>query len=239
MFRKSDTVIPVSEEGNMRRGMGRPRDARVDTAILDATLALIVEHGVETLRVDDVAERAGVGKATIYRRYRSRDELLIAAIAVLVGEITIPDTGSTKDDLLALMRDAVNVYGKAPAAQAMPALIAAMNRDSALARATRAGFLASRRDALKKVVERGVGRGDLRADLDVELALDVLGGPLFYRLLITGGPIDDQLADGVVDLLLHGFGPQPKTREVFYPANAETAAAATTLPSASKRARQE
>lgn len=172
-----------------------------------ATLALIVEHGVETLRVDDVAERAGVGKAAIYRRYRSRDELLTAAIATLVGEITIPNTGSTKDDLLALMRDAVQVYGRAPAARAMPALIAAMNRDPALARATREGFLASRRGALQKVLERGVDRGDLRADLDVELALDVLGGPLFYRLLVTGGPIDSQLADGVVDLLLHGFAP--------------------------------
>jgi AcrR family transcriptional regulator len=219
----------MSEQADKRRALGRPRDARVDTAILDATLALIVEHGVETMRVDDVAERAGVGKAAIYRRYRSRDELLIAAIAVLVGEITIPDTGSTKDDLLALMRDAVNVYGKAPAAQAMPALIAAMNRDSALARATRASFLASRRGALQQVLERGVVRGDLRADLDVELALDVLGGPLFYRLLITGGPIDGQLADGVVDLLLHGFGPQAQERGVFYPAGEEAAATAVEL----------
>jgi AcrR family transcriptional regulator len=204
--------LEMSDEGREQRGMGRPRDARVDAAILDATLALIVEHGVDALRVDDVADRARVGKAAIYRRYRSRDELLTAAIATLVGEITIPDTGSTEDDLLALMHDAVQVYGRAPAAQAMPALIAAMNRDPALARATREGFLASRRDALQQVLERAVNRGDLRADLDIELALDVLGGPLFYRLLVTGGPIDTQLAEGVVDLLLHGFAPPNHTR---------------------------
>ena len=197
----------MSDEGHKRGAMGRPRDLRVDAAILDATLALIVEHGVETLRVDDVAERAGVGKAAIYRRYRSRDELLTAAIAVLVREIAIPDTGSTKKDLLALMHDAVQVYGNAPAAQAMPALIAAMNRNPTLAQATREGFLAARRDALREVLERGIERGDLRPDLDVELALDVLGGPLFYRLLVTGGPIDTRLAEGVVDLLLHGFAP--------------------------------
>jgi AcrR family transcriptional regulator len=200
-------VIPVSDTSLERRGPGRPRDARVDAAILDATLALIVEHGVEALRVDDVADRARVGKAAIYRRYRSRDQLLTAAIATLVGEITIPDTGSTKDDLLALMHDAVQVYGSAPAAQAMPALIAAMNRDPALARTTREGFLATRRDALEQVLNRAVNRGDLCADLDIELALDVLGGPLFYRLLVTGGPIDTQLAEGVVDLLLQGFAP--------------------------------
>ena len=181
-------------------------------AILDAALALIAEHGVEALRVDDVAERARVGKATIYRRYRSKDELVTATIAGLVGEIAIPDTGSTEADLLALMRDAVKVYSKAPAADAMPALIAAMNRDPALARATREGFLAARRDALRTVVQRGIERGDLRADLDPELALDVLGGPLFYRLLVTGGPIDDHLADGVVDLLLHGFAPSARRR---------------------------
>jgi Tetracyclin repressor-like, C-terminal domain len=111
------------------------------------------------------------------------------------------------------MRDAVKVYGREPAARAMPALIAAMNRDPNLARATREGFLAGRRGALLSVIERGIERGDLRADLDLELALDVLGGPLFYRLLVTGGPIDAKLASDVVDLLLRGFAPpKPQAR---------------------------
>jgi hypothetical protein len=94
----------------------------------------------------------------------------------------------------------------------MPALVAAMNRDPALARATREGFLASRRAALREVVARGIDRGDLRPDLDVELALDALGGPLFYRLLVTGGPIDMNLARGVVDLLLRGFARDKRRR---------------------------
>jgi AcrR family transcriptional regulator len=170
-------------------------------------LDLIAERGVELLRIDDVAARAGVGKATIYRRYRSRDALLTAAVAAVVGEIALPDTGSTRDDLLALMHDAVTVYGRPPASRAMPELVAAMNRDAAVGRATREGFLAPRRAALRAVVERGMERGDLRADLDVELALDVLGGPLFYRLLVTGGPIDEGLANRVVELILRGFAP--------------------------------
>jgi hypothetical protein len=89
----------------------------------------------------------------------------------------------------------------------MPSLVDAMSRDVELARAVREGFLAGRRAALRAVLERGVERGDLRADLDFELALDVLGGPLFYRLLVTGGPIDGQLAAGVVELILRGFAP--------------------------------
>jgi AcrR family transcriptional regulator len=190
------------------RAMGRPREARADRAILSATLELMAEHGVHDVRVDEVAGRAGVGKATIYRRYRSKDELITAAVAGLVSEITVPDTGWTRADLLSLMRSAVEVYRGSVEAAVMPSLVDAMSRDAELARLFREGFLARRRAALRAVLERGIERGDLRGDLDVDLALDVLGGPLFYRLLITGGPIDEQLAEGVVELILRGFAPQ-------------------------------
>lgn len=191
--------------------MGRPRDERADQAILDATLNLMAEAGARDLRMDDVAGRAGVGKATIYRRYRSKDELITAAIAGLVSEIAVPDTGRTRADLLALMRGAVDVYRGSVEAAVMPSLVEAMSRDAELARLVREGFLAARRAALRAVLDRGIERGDLRGDLDIDLALDVLGGPLFYRLLITGGPIDEQLADGVVELILRGFAPKTKS----------------------------
>jgi AcrR family transcriptional regulator len=189
------------------RPLGRPREPRADRAILASVLELIGECGVPDLRMDDVARRAGVGKAAIYRRYRSKDELIAAAVAALVSEIKVPNTGSTHTDLLALMRDAVEVYSSPVAAAAMPSLVAAMSRDRELARAVRDGFLAGRRAALRAVLERGVQRGDLAADLDFELALDMLGGPLFYRLLITGRPIDDELAVGVASLILRGLAP--------------------------------
>jgi AcrR family transcriptional regulator len=187
--------------------LGRPREQRADRAILDATLREIAEHGLGDLRIDDVAERARVGKATIYRRYRSKDELVAAAVTSLVSDISIPDSGSTEDDLRELMRNAVRVYRGSLEAGVMPGLVDAMSRDPGLARAVRQGFLKRRRAALAAVLERGVERGDLRPDLDLELALDVLGGPLFYRLLITGGPIDNKLADGVADLILRGLAP--------------------------------
>jgi AcrR family transcriptional regulator len=193
------------------RSLGRPRDERADRAIVTATLELMAEDGVRDLRMDDVAARARVGKATIYRRYRSKDELVTAAVAALVSEIEVPDTGSTRADLLGLMRGAVDVYNGSVEAAAMPSLVA-MSRDAELARAVREGFLAGRRGALRAVLERGVERGDLRAGLDFELALDVLGGPLFYRLLVTGGPIDRDLAEGVVELILRGFAPAKPSR---------------------------
>jgi AcrR family transcriptional regulator len=189
------------------RVIGRPREARADRAILTATLDLMAERGVHELRMDDVAARAGVGKAAIYRRYRSKDALVAAAVAALVSDITLPDTGSTRPDLLALMRDAIEVYTGPVAARAMPSLVEAMSRNPELAEAVRDRFLAGRRAALAAVLRRGVERGDLRPELDLELALDVLGGPLFYRLLVTGGPIDEQLAEGVADLILRGFAP--------------------------------
>src|ERR687898_134853 len=175
------------------RPLGRPREERADRAILRAAIELIAAQGVRDLRMDDVADRARVGKATIYRRYRSKDELVTAAVA-------------------ALMHSAVEVYSGSVEAGVMPSLVDAMSRDVELAQSVREGFLAGRRAALRAVLERGVERGDLRADLDLELALDVLAGPLFYRLLITGGAIDRQLADGVVELILRGFAPARPSR---------------------------
>jgi AcrR family transcriptional regulator len=197
----------ADETTNTRRRLGRPREQRADRAILRAAIELIAAQGVRDLRMEDVAGRARVGKATIYRRYRSKDELVTAAVSALVSEIAVPDTGSTRADLASLMHSAVQVYRGSVDAAVMPSLVDAMSRDAALARSVREGFLAGRREALRVVLERGVERGDLRADLDLELALDVLAGPLFYRLLITGGPIDRQLADGVVELILRGFAP--------------------------------
>jgi AcrR family transcriptional regulator len=188
---------------------GRPREARTDGAIVSATLELIAARGVDGFRMEDVAARAGVGKAAIYRRYASKDELVVAVVAALVSEIELPDTRTTREDLLALMRDAVGVYRDPIHAGVMPSLVGAMRQRPELARAVRDGFLAARRDALRAVLERGVARGELRRDLDFELALDVLGGPLFYRLLITGGPLDERLVEGVADLILRGFAPPP------------------------------
>jgi len=195
------------------RPVGRPREARADRAIITAALELMAEHGLQALRVDDVARHAGVGKATIYRRYRSKDQLVTDAVGALVNqEIEIPDSGSTREDLLVLMREAVELYSGTLAAKLMPAVVEEMSRNAELAAIARDRFLTGRRAALRAVFERAITRGDLRRDLDVGFALDVLAGPLFYRLLITGGPIDEGLAQAVVELILRGLSPTSPRR---------------------------
>jgi AcrR family transcriptional regulator len=198
----------MSSDPLPRRAIGRPRDERADRAIVAATLELMAERGVRDLRMDDIADRAGVGKATIYRRYRSKDALITDAVATLVSEIAIPDTGSTRDDLLALMGQAVELYSGSLAPRLMPPLVEEARRNPELASTIREEFLSGRRAALSTVLKRGIRRGDLRRGLDIELALDVLGGAIFYRLLVTGGPVDQRLAEGIVELILRGFAPE-------------------------------
>jgi AcrR family transcriptional regulator len=201
-------VNTMPPDPSAARPVGRPREPRVDRAILNTTLELIAEQGLQALRIDEVAHRAKVGKATIYRRYRSKAELVAEAVGALVDrEIVVPDSGSTREDLLVLMREAVELYSGSLAASLMPSVIDEMSRNEQLAKIARERFLTERRRALRVVFERGIERGDLRPDLDLELALDVLAGPLFYRLMVTGGPIDEGLAKGVVELLLRGFAP--------------------------------
>jgi AcrR family transcriptional regulator len=203
---------PRSETGSEApRPPGRPRSERAHRAILDATLELLGETGYEGLTMEGIAARAGVGKATVYRRWRSREEVMTAAVEDFVSDIDVPDTGSVEEDLLHLMRRAVSVY-LGPPGRILPGLVSAMARDPDLARSVREGFLESRRSALATVLERGLERGELRDGIDLELTLDFLGGPLFYRLLVTGGPVDRDLGDGVVDVLLRGIGAVSEAR---------------------------
>src|SRR4051794_41434462 len=119
----------------------------------------MAEHGLQALRVGDVARHAGVGKATIYRRYRSKEQLVTDAVGALVNqEIEIPDSGSTREDLLVLMREAVELYSGTLAAKLMPAVVEEMSRNAELAAIARDRFLTGRRAALRAVFERAITR---------------------------------------------------------------------------------
>ena len=157
-----------------------------------------------------IAAEASVGKSAIYRRWDSREAVLAAAVEGMVSEIGLADTGSLRTDLLELMYRAIVLY-RGASGRLMPGLVSAMAQDAQVASAVREGFLAPRRAALREVLRRGIERGELRADIDQELALDFLGGPLFYRLLITGGPLDDSLAEGTVDVMLRGMASHTPT----------------------------
>ena len=186
---------------------GRPRSRAAHEAILDAAIALTREVGFDALAMDAIATRAGVGKATVYRRWKTKESLIAEALERLVRAVPVPDTGGVEDDLLTVMRGTMRMYQDPATAALLSGLVAAMARSTSIATAVRSGFVASRRNAMTRVLERGIERGELARDTNIELALDLLSGPLLYRALISGGTIDGPMIGGVVGAVVRGFAP--------------------------------
>ncbi|MCI4675206.1 TetR/AcrR family transcriptional regulator [Candidatus Mycolicibacterium alkanivorans] len=178
------------------------RGEHVRHTVLAAAFDELTENGLARATVAGVARRSGVHETTIYRRWVTRENLFVnATLARSADEIPAPDTGSTRGDLIAIVR-AVTAYVSTPAGRA--ALhAAAVPLDDAYPDA-RAAFWAGRLHALRRVVERGIARGDLRPDTDPGLLLETLVAPVHGRLLFTGEPVDDALAESLVNLVLRG-----------------------------------
>jgi AcrR family transcriptional regulator len=169
------------------RRPGRPRSAAADAAIVRATLELLLEDGYRGLTMEQVRTRAGVGKATLYRRYGSKQDLVTEAIRHLNQPLDRPDTGSVREDILAVARSVLAGAERVELATFAPRLLAESAGDPEMHAIFYENLVAPRRAVMADVLRRGVERGELRADLDIELAIDVLTGPWVYRLLIAGG----------------------------------------------------
>ena len=186
------------------RRIGRPRSAAVDQAILDAAVELFIELGYDGLTMEGVAVRAGVGKTTVYRRYPGKVELVMAAAERLSRQKgPTPDTGTLRGDLLALARGFRRML-MTDAGKAIPATLAANARNPELALAHR-NFIAQRRADSAGVISRAVARGELAAEVDVDLVLDLLTAPLFLRAFITGQSLDDAYLASLVAAVLRSF----------------------------------
>jgi AcrR family transcriptional regulator len=200
----SDTA--VDEVGAHERPPGRPRSTVADQAIRDATVDLFAERGFEGFSVEDVADRAGVSKATVYRRYPSKVDLVVDAASCLTAdEVTFPDTGNLRDDVHGLARSLVETFRTSPAGRVMPVMTFERRRYPELDAGYRR-FLADRKARTRELLRRGIERGELPPDTDVAVMGGMLVGPIFYRLMITQEPMDDAFVDGLVDALLRGFG---------------------------------
>ena len=208
--------------GNRARGVtpaaagGGPagRRERTEKAIIDATRELLAERGVGGLTVERVAARAGVAKTTIYRRWRSKDELALAVLIDMVENVVAtPDLGETRDELVAFVNAAVTILGSTLMGRVMQGLVSDLATDSELGRAFRERVVAMRVAEVRRLVERGIERGDLRADTDIELLHELLFGPVYYRLLLSGSPLDRNLAARIVDSVLPAFAAHPASRK--------------------------
>lgn len=192
-------------------GPDRSRALRAEEAILDATRELLAEVGVKRLTIEGVAARAGVAKTTIYRRYRSKDELAVAVLIDMVEQVVgVPDMGDTRAELQAFVAGAVRMLGTTPMGRVMQGLVSDLAVDDDLAQSFRARIVALRRGQIDRVIDRGIARGTLRADADHELIHELLFGPVYYRLLLSGRPLTPDYARRIVDAVMAAFG-APRT----------------------------
>ena len=188
------------------RSPGRPRSIRADEAIIEATLDLLAEgSGIETLSIEAIAARAGVGKATIYRRWSGKDALLIDALRRLKGILPQPAGHSVRDDLVLLV-GAVGHNIDPRAAKIMPCLVPEVNRSPDHFQLYQ-NIIEPRRNLMREVLRRGVADGELRADLDIELTMALLTGPMLIQRMLRWHPeLDDWiLPERIVDAVLDGI----------------------------------
>jgi AcrR family transcriptional regulator len=190
---------PVDSE---RKGPGRPRSARVDEAILGAVIELLAEgNTAEALSIEAVAARAAVGKATIYRRWANKDALLVDAVASLKGALPELAGLSVRDDLIALLRP-VGRNEAAPAARVLPCLVPALKRSPLLNQVYQRA-IEPRRNLMREVLQRGVASGELRPDIDLEIVMAMLVGPMVAQSVFDWNPkLDrDKLPVQLIDTL--------------------------------------
>jgi AcrR family transcriptional regulator len=187
----------------------RRRSERSHEAIVRATQELLVERGYRELTIEGVAARAGVGKQTIYRWWPSRSALVLEAY--LAGSEAVPpprELGSARDDVRALLVWLADVLAQPIGGRVVAGLVADLQHDPDLAAGFHRDVVPARRRAMLEALERGRDRGEIRWDADLEAAVDTLHGAVFYRLLLSGEPLDEEFADCAAGQVLEGLSPR-------------------------------
>ena len=197
-----DKMTEETKDHRRRRTGGR--SARVRRTVLDAAIKVLVEGGPERFGIPEVAERAGVHKTSIYRRWGDAGSLLLDALLSRAGEeLPVPDTGSLEEDLLRLVEEvAAFLEGALGGALVRMAVSMVSNEDLVAARRE---YFSGRFARVAEVFERAVEREELPAETDPHLALETLVGPLYLRVLVTGEPLDEAFQKAVVEILLGGL----------------------------------
>ncbi|ESA34894.1 family transcriptional regulator [Leptolyngbya sp. Heron Island J] len=187
------------------RGPGRPRSEEIRQRILEAAYELMEDVGFNDLTIEAIAVKAGVGKPTIYRRWSSKARLVMDAFfAATNSELIFPDTGSAKEDIRQQMKQLVVVMTSSRG-QMIAMLIGGGQTDPELIEAFRENWLMPRRNHGGQVFKQGIERGELRADVDLDVMIDALYSPLFYRLLLKHAPLTEAFVDSLVDVVMQGL----------------------------------
>jgi AcrR family transcriptional regulator len=192
------------------RRPGRPRSAKAHQAILEAAMELLLDQGLQAMNMDELAERAGVSKATIYRWWPSKEMLALDALATeweIAGAGGARDTGSLRGDLLAQLRPWLRKLNAKPFGRVIAGLVAQAQTDPEFATLYRDHFVRPRRDATRALLFRAIDRGEVAAGTDLEVTLDLLYGPIYHRLLHGHAPLNDHFVQQVVDGVTAAISP--------------------------------
>jgi len=187
---------------------GRPRSEKARGAILQAAAELLLDQGLAAVSMDAVAARAGVSKATIYRWWPTKETLALDALYHEWAAVPAArDTGSLRGDLLSLLRPWARLASRRPYGRVIAALVTEAQTDPVFARQYRTRFVEPRRDQARIIFRRAIERGEIPANTKIEVALDLLYGPVYHRLLHGHAPLNDQFVRDVVDAALDGIAP--------------------------------
>jgi AcrR family transcriptional regulator len=201
-------VVTEIPEEDLPAQKGRPRSAECHGAILDSVLQLMQKEGYNAITIEGVARHAGVGKQTIYRWWGSRAELILEAFANHAADLVpTPDRGSLREDLDVFMNTGFKRLSR-DYGTIMRGLMADAALDPDFAKILREAFILKRRKATMEILRRGVERGELVADTDLELMTDMLFGPVWFRLLVQHAKLDTAFAKQLVGAVIGAFAPR-------------------------------
>jgi AcrR family transcriptional regulator len=193
--------------GHRKRSPGRPRSEQARMAILRTTLKLLGESGFSDLTIEGVAAHASVGKATVYRWWPNKAALIADAFASsTTRKLHFPDTGSVRTDMSQQMRQLVKIF-RSRRGRIVSAILGGGQSDRDLIAAFRERFLKPRRQEAYATLRRGILRGELRPDVDMDLLLDSLYGPIYMRFLIRHDNLTSDFVDRLCELVLGGARP--------------------------------
>ena len=206
-MRKRPSIQRNRMNGNGRRPPGRPRSEEARLAILSASLKVLAKTGFSDFTIEEVAERAQVGKATVYRWWPDKAALVADAFASsTVSKLHFPDTGSIYTDLSQQMRQLIRVFCSRRG-RIVAAILAAGPSERRVLTAFRGRVMLARREEAYATVDRAIARGELRRNIDRDLLLDSLYGPVYMRFLIQHDPLTPEFVDHLCEMVLRGARP--------------------------------
>ncbi|MGW2558623.1 TetR/AcrR family transcriptional regulator [Streptomyces sp. NPDC001514] len=182
------------------RGPGRPREERVTGAVLNAVVELVTEQGMQAVTMDAVAARAGVSKPAIYRRWPTKQDLIIAAAETRIGPLSVPDLGDFRAELRVVLMARLEAY-RLPGSDRLIAGMIGAAAEAGAPRSQYAQYTERITSETRNILERGIARGDVRPDTDVRAAATLVAAPLLFRLIVEQEMPEAALVDTLVDLV--------------------------------------